>query len=175
MYALCARDRQDLCHDLCNDLNRVSHECARGSELGERERESTLSSTKVLVTANAQPTSNARRIIALLVHGVALASPNGFSKCRVWPLVGHTISTLTSTASIGVQKRGSRGCSGTALLFPKRLCSQNYRCELHMYSYFPISLLQNLSLRWVFQNRHTLSKHTLAEIKTHFFTTNWEY
>ena len=99
----------------------------------ERERESTLSSTKVLVTANAHPASNERRIIALFVHGVALASPNGFSKRSVRPLGAHTISTLTSTASIGVQKRGSRGCSGTALLFPKRLCSRNYGCELHMY------------------------------------------
>ena len=82
---------------------------------------STLSSTKVLVTANAQPASNARRIIALLVHGVALASPNGFSKRSVRPLGAHTISTLTSTASIGVQKRGRRDCSGTAIPFPNRL------------------------------------------------------
>ena len=50
-----------------------------------------LSRENVLVSANAQPCSNARLIIALLVVGGALARPNGCSNLR------PHISTETST------------------------------------------------------------------------------
>ena len=49
---------------------------------------------KVLVTAKDQPASNARRIIALEVVGVADASPNGFSNLR--PATSKLMSTLST-------------------------------------------------------------------------------
>lgn len=67
----------------------------------------TLSRANVLVTANAQPASNALLIIAELVVGVAEASPKGFSNLR------PTISTLMSTKSTGVKKLGSLGVVST--------------------------------------------------------------
>ena len=56
----------------------------------------TLSREKVLVTAKLHPASNARRIMAELVVGVADARPNGFSNLR------PHISMLMSTKSTGV-------------------------------------------------------------------------
>ena len=66
----------------------------------------TLSRENVLVTAKLHPASNARRIIAELVVGVAEAKPNGFSN-----LSPH-ISTLMSTKSMGVKNFGNWGTSG---------------------------------------------------------------
>ena len=66
-------------------------------------RACTLSREKVLVTAKLHPASNARRIIAELVVGVAEARPNGFSNLR------PHISTLMSTRSTGVKNFGSWG------------------------------------------------------------------
>lgn len=57
---------------------------------------STLSRANVLVTANPQPASNPRLIIAAVVVGGALAKPNGFSNFN------PQISTLKSTLSISV-------------------------------------------------------------------------
>ena len=57
---------------------------------------STLSRANVLVTANPQPASKPRLIIAALVVGGALAKPNGFSNFN------PQISTLKSTLSISV-------------------------------------------------------------------------
>jgi hypothetical protein len=59
------------------------------------------------VTANDQPASNARLIIAAEVVGVALARPKGFSNFK------PAISTLISTLSIGVKNLGRHGCLGT--------------------------------------------------------------
>lgn len=57
---------------------------------------STLSRANVLVTANPQPASRPRLIIAAVVVGGALAKPNGFSN------FSPQISTLKSTLSISV-------------------------------------------------------------------------
>lgn len=56
----------------------------------------TLSRLNVFVSANPQPFSKARRIIAEVVVGGAEARPNGFLN-----LMPHIV-TLTSTESIGV-------------------------------------------------------------------------
>ena len=55
-----------------------------------------LSSEKVLVTTNPQPSTNPLRIIGQVVAGGAEAKPNGFTKRN------PQTSTLRSTASIGV-------------------------------------------------------------------------
>ena len=67
----------------------------------------TLSREKVLVTAKDHPASNALRIMAELVVGVAEASPKGFSN------LSPAISTLMSTRSTGVKKFGSLGEAST--------------------------------------------------------------
>jgi len=77
----------------------------------------TLSRPKVLVRANPQPCSKALRIMAALVVGGALASPNGLGN-----LIPH-ISTLMSTVSMVQWNRGSLGVVLTVL--PWRDCREN--------------------------------------------------
>lgn len=76
----------------------------------------TLSRPKVLVRAKPQPCSKALRIMAALVVGGALASPNGLGN-----LIPH-ISTLMSTVSIAQRNRGSLGVVLTVL--PWRDCGE---------------------------------------------------
>lgn len=77
----------------------------------------TLSRPKVLVRAKPQPCSKALRIMAALVVGGALASPNGLGN-----LIPH-ISTLMSTASMAQWNRGSLGA--VLIVLPWRDCWEN--------------------------------------------------
>eukprot|EP01137_Pigoraptor_chileana_P009089 Opistho-2@56828 len=80
-----------------------------------------LSRANVFVTAKPQPTSNARRIIAEVVVGGALARPKGLGN-----LMPQT-STLTSTASMGVQKMGSETFLGMGI--PCSACRYVCMCQ----------------------------------------------
>jgi hypothetical protein len=72
-----------------------------------------LSNPNVLVTANAHPAWNARRIIAALVVGGAEANPKGFKKCN------PHIRTDRSTSSMAVRNPGNSG-RGTDAVFSVR-------------------------------------------------------
>lgn len=90
----------------------------------------TLSRPKVLVRAKPQPCSKALRIMAALVVGGALASPNGLGN-----LIPH-ISTLMSTVSMAQWNKGSLGVVLTVL--PWRDCRENIHTHTKTHIYKPL-------------------------------------
>lgn len=92
----------------------------------------TLSRPKVLVRANPQPCSKALRIMAALVVGGALASPNGLGN-----LIPH-ISTLMSTVSMAQWNKGSLGVALTVLPW------RDWREKIHINNYYK----NTISAKW---------------------------